>query len=296
MENTLAAVAAALALKVPAEVIRARAEIVRRRHGKGARPLQRAGDPRGDGDRRLRAQRRRPGGLDRGRWSKFPHQRRTCVYTTAGDRRDCDMIRQGQLLGEAFDRVILYEDHYLRGRPDGEIIRLIRQGMESGSRDASRSRRSAGRTRRSRWRCGRAQPGDLMLVQADTIDETVQFIRRYIDNDGGAGDRRRADGGGERSGPQGCARGGQVQVARGGGRVSGHRHLADDRQGVTISSPLLLATCGKKGEELKVRAAHGSAIDSVGNRTSRIRISSAPAADYDTDDTWDDRPPCGEMG
>ena len=28
------------------------------------------------------------------------------------------MVRQGQLLGEAFDRVILYEDHYLRGRPE----------------------------------------------------------------------------------------------------------------------------------------------------------------------------------
>ena len=65
---------------------------------------------------------------------KFPHQRRTVVYSTAGDRRDCDMIRQGELLGAAFDRVILYEDHYLRGRPEGEIISLFRQGVEKGGR------------------------------------------------------------------------------------------------------------------------------------------------------------------
>ena len=44
------------------------------------------------------------------------------------------MLRQGQLLGEAFDCVILYEDHYTRGRPDGEIIRLLREGMASGKR------------------------------------------------------------------------------------------------------------------------------------------------------------------
>ena len=25
-----------------------------------------------------------------------------------------------------------------------------------------------------------AQPGELMLVQADAIDETVQFVRRYV--------------------------------------------------------------------------------------------------------------------
>ena len=47
---------------------------------------------------------------------KFPHPRRTCVYTMAGDRRDVDIVRQGELLGAAFDRVVLYEDHYLRGR------------------------------------------------------------------------------------------------------------------------------------------------------------------------------------
>ena len=101
------------------------------------------------------------------------------MYSTAGDRRDCDMIAQGKLLGEAFDRVILYEDHYLRGRPQGEIIALFRQGVQQGSRvklieelhGADAAVEAALRT---------AQPGDLMLVQADTVDETVQFIRRYV--------------------------------------------------------------------------------------------------------------------
>ncbi len=65
---------------------------------------------------------------------KFPHLRRGCVYSTAGDRRDCDIIRQGELLGAAFDRVVLYEDHYLRGRNPGEIMGLLRKGLSSATR------------------------------------------------------------------------------------------------------------------------------------------------------------------
>ena len=65
---------------------------------------------------------------------KLPHQQRHIVYSTAGDRRDCDMIRQGQMLGENFDHVILYEDHYLRGRAEGEIIGLFRKGLASATR------------------------------------------------------------------------------------------------------------------------------------------------------------------
>ena len=64
----------------------------------------------------------------------FPQQMRTAVYSVAGDRRDCDIIRQGELLGGAFDRVILYEDQYLRGRPAGEIIGLLRAGLASARR------------------------------------------------------------------------------------------------------------------------------------------------------------------
>ncbi len=65
---------------------------------------------------------------------QFPHRHRTAVYTAAGDRRDVDMLRQGEMLGAAFDRVILYEDHYVRGREKGEIMGLLRQGMTEGPR------------------------------------------------------------------------------------------------------------------------------------------------------------------
>ena len=110
----------------------------------------------------------------------FPHERRTCVYSTAGDRRDCDIVRQGELLGAAFDRVILYEDHYRRGRVQGEIVELFRKGLESASR-AKEIIEVTGATNAAETALKSTQPGELVLLQADAIDETVQWLRGYLD-------------------------------------------------------------------------------------------------------------------
>jgi len=110
---------------------------------------------------------------------KFPHQRRMAVYSTAGDRRDCDMIRQGELLGAAFDRVILYEDHYLRGREKGEIMSLFRRGVESASR-TKEIIEITGATKAAEAALNMVEPGELLLLQADKIDETMEWIRHYI--------------------------------------------------------------------------------------------------------------------
>jgi len=111
--------------------------------------------------------------------AKFPHRRRTVVYTTAGDRRDCDMIRQGELLGAAFDRVILYADHYLRGRTQGEIMNLLRKGMESSAR-VKEIIEINGAIKAAEVALASMQPGELVLLQPDTIDETMQWLRGYL--------------------------------------------------------------------------------------------------------------------
>lgn len=110
---------------------------------------------------------------------QFPHQRRVCVHSMAGDRRDCDIVRQGQMLGNAFDRLILYEDHYKRGRADGEIIALFRQGVAQAQRvrQVEEVRGSIAAVKRA---LDSIEPGDLLLVQADEVDETVNFIRHYL--------------------------------------------------------------------------------------------------------------------
>ena len=85
------------------------------------------------------------------------------------------------MLSAFFDRVILYEDHYLRGRPDGEIIRLIREGVQHGTR-TQQIDEVRGADAAVELALRSAASGDLMLVQADTVDETLQFIRQYLES------------------------------------------------------------------------------------------------------------------
>ncbi len=110
---------------------------------------------------------------------QFPHERRICVYSAAGDRRDIDMVRQGEILGDGFDKVILYEDHYLRGRAPGEIMGLFRQGLDQGSRVCDIVEIQGG-LKAVEAALLSAQPRDLVLIQADVVEETVEFVKRYI--------------------------------------------------------------------------------------------------------------------
>jgi cyanophycin synthetase len=56
------------------------------------------------------------------------------VISGAGDRRDDDIRQQTEILGDAFDEVILYQDACQRGRADGEVIALLREGLVNASR------------------------------------------------------------------------------------------------------------------------------------------------------------------
>ena len=111
---------------------------------------------------------------------QFPHERRTAVYSAAGDRRDCDMIRQGELLGDAFDRVILYEDHYLRGRKPRARSSACSVAASRAACGHARSRKSAARSRRWSMPLSTVGPGEALLLQADVVDESVEFIRHYL--------------------------------------------------------------------------------------------------------------------
>ena len=64
----------------------------------------------------------------------MPAKRRSVVISGAGDRRDEDIRMQTEILGEAFDDVLLYQDQCQRGRADGEVVALLRQGLVNATR------------------------------------------------------------------------------------------------------------------------------------------------------------------
>jgi cyanophycin synthetase len=105
----------------------------------------------------------------------LPGKRRSVVISGAGDRRDEDIREQTQILGQAFDDVILFQDACQRGREDGEVLALLRQGLA----DAPRTRfvdEIRGEFVAIDNALARLQPGDLCLILVDQVEEALAHL------------------------------------------------------------------------------------------------------------------------
>ncbi|MGE3807765.1 MAG: Mur ligase family protein [Gemmataceae bacterium] len=110
----------------------------------------------------------------------LPHARRTAVYSAAGDRREADILRQAQLLGNAFERVVLYEeDACMRGRKPGEIFGLFQQGM-AGCPRTTEVDKIVGAVKAAEHAIATAQTGELVVIQVDRVDETIALAQAYL--------------------------------------------------------------------------------------------------------------------
>lgn len=109
----------------------------------------------------------------------MPAQRRSVVISGAGDRRDEDLRRQTEILGDAFDQVILYEDQCQRGRADGEVVALLREGLRQARR-ARDVHEIVGEFRAIDVALGALQPGDLCLILVDQVEDALSYITRRV--------------------------------------------------------------------------------------------------------------------
>jgi cyanophycin synthetase len=105
--------------------------------------------------------------------------KRILVISGAGDRRDVDIIRQTEILGDVFDEIILYQDRCQRGRKDGEVLALLRQGLQNAKR-AKRVDEVIGEFIATDTAFARLQPGDLCLVLIDQVDEALVHIAQRV--------------------------------------------------------------------------------------------------------------------
>ena len=112
----------------------------------------------------------------------FPHNRRSIVFSAEGDRRDEHILRQMELLGEAFDTVILYEYPDRRGRDEGEIRALLHQGLVTGTR-VSETLDVADEPAAIALALQMLEPGDLLVIQPKEIDDVLADIIRALAED-----------------------------------------------------------------------------------------------------------------
>ena len=111
--------------------------------------------------------------------ANMPAKHRSVVLSGAGDRRDDDIRQQTQILGDAFDDVILYQDACQRGREDGEVIALLREGL-ANARRTRQIDAITGEFLAIDTALARLQAGDLCLILIDQVEEALAHIARRV--------------------------------------------------------------------------------------------------------------------
>ncbi len=105
----------------------------------------------------------------------IPAKKRTVVISAAGDRRDEDIRLQTRILGDVFDEVVLFQDQCQRGRADGEVLELLREGLENAKRVRKISE-IRGEFKAIDTALTNLQAGELCLILIDQVEQALKHI------------------------------------------------------------------------------------------------------------------------
>ena len=109
----------------------------------------------------------------------MPANRRSVVISGAGDRRDEDIRQQTEILGDAFDEVVLYQDQCQRGRADGEVLGLLRKGLENAKRTRE-IKEIRGEFVAIDAAFANLKAGELCLILIDQVEAALRHITRRV--------------------------------------------------------------------------------------------------------------------
>ena len=109
----------------------------------------------------------------------MPASRRSVVISGAGDRRDEDIRQQTEILGDAFEEVMLFEDQCQRGRKDGEVIALLRQGLAKANK-TTYTAEIRGEFLAIDTALDRLAPGELCLILVDQVEDAMAHIAKRV--------------------------------------------------------------------------------------------------------------------
>ncbi|MXS80582.1 cyanophycin synthetase [Nitrosomonas eutropha] len=109
----------------------------------------------------------------------IPAKKRTVVISAAGDRRNEDIRLQTQILGDVFDEVVLFQDKCQRGRADGEVLGLLREGLENAKRVRKVSE-IRGEFKAIDTALTNLEAGELCLILIDQVEQALGYIHSRI--------------------------------------------------------------------------------------------------------------------
>lgn len=104
------------------------------------------------------------------------------VISGTGDRRDEDIIETARIAAKMFDKVVICQEKYLRGRKQQELIDLLLVGLKEIKPNMSIEINNNGED------CMRnlitnAKSGSFITILSDTIDDAIHKATYYLDKE-----------------------------------------------------------------------------------------------------------------
>lgn len=104
------------------------------------------------------------------------------VISGTGDRRDEDIIETAKIAAEMFDRIIICQEKYLRGRKQQELIDLLTKGIKEVKPDMKIEINNSGEATLKNI-INTAKPGSFVTILSDTIDNAIHRVTHYLDRE-----------------------------------------------------------------------------------------------------------------
>lgn len=104
------------------------------------------------------------------------------VISGTGDRRDEDIIETARIAAQMFDRVIICQEKYLRGRKQQELIDLLLTGLKEVKPDIQIDINNKGDECLKNL-IDNAKPGSFVTILSDTIDNAIKKVTYYLDKE-----------------------------------------------------------------------------------------------------------------
>ena len=112
--------------------------------------------------------------------NKLPNKYRTAVLNGTGDRRDDDIREFANVIADNFDRIVIRRGHYLRGRSDEEMFRLLQEGI-ARSENTPQVRIIPESRDAINHAIKYARKGELVVTLADKVPDDIRYVTEIRD-------------------------------------------------------------------------------------------------------------------
>lgn len=112
--------------------------------------------------------------------TKLPNKYRTILLNVAGDRRDEDIREFGKIAADAFDRIVIRRGHYLRGRSEESIYKLLQEGIAQ-SGHTPQVRLIADSREAIAHAIKHCRKGELVVTLADRVPDDIAYVQEFRD-------------------------------------------------------------------------------------------------------------------